>query len=47
MGQLLVVKYFKLASNYQRPELLPGPILVVVRKINFNPDPRALKRVRQ
>ena len=23
MGQLLVVKYFKLASNYQRPELIP------------------------
>ena len=24
-GQLLVVKYFKLASNYQRPELIPDP----------------------
>ena len=25
MGQLLVVKYFKFTSNYQRPELIPDP----------------------
>jgi len=27
--------------------LISGPILVVVRMINFNRDPRALKRARQ
>jgi len=26
-GQLLVVKCFKLASNYQQPELIPDPIV--------------------
>ena len=26
VGQFLVVKYFKLASNYQRPELIPDPL---------------------
>jgi hypothetical protein len=30
MGQLLVVKYFKLASNYQRPELIPDPLVAIV-----------------
>ncbi len=32
---------------HRQPVLIPGPVLVVVRKINFNPDPRALKRARQ
>ena len=34
-------------NSSHRSGLIPGPILVVVRKINFNPDPRALKRARQ